>query len=69
MKQNIKTAARQYIKMAVQNLFLPVAYQLMKPAHIQKGLIVFADAHNHTVPSSMQPPYCGKSNGAALCRW
>lgn len=41
--------------MAVQNLFLPVAYQLMKPAHIQKGLIVFADAHNHTVPSSMQP--------------
>ena len=52
-KQNIKIVIRQYIKMAVQNILLPLAYQILKPAQIQKGLVVFADAHNKTVPPSM----------------
>lgn len=41
--------------MAVQNLFLPLIYQALKPRRIEKGLVVFADAHNTKAPSSMKP--------------
>lgn len=41
--------------MAVQNILLPIVYELLKPRQIEKGLVVFADAHNGKVPSSMAP--------------
>ena len=54
-KADIKIMIRQYVKMAVQNLLLPAVYSLHKPKQIEKGLVVFADAHNKKVPSSMAP--------------
>lgn len=54
-KADIKITIRQYVKMAVQNLLLPAVYSLLKPKQIEKGLVVFADAHNKKVPSSMAP--------------
>lgn len=55
LKADIKIIMRQYIKMAVQNLLLPAVYSLSKPKQVEKGLVVFADAHNKKVPSSMAP--------------
>lgn len=54
-KVDLKILLRQYVKMAVQKLLLPVVYQLNKPKQIEKGLVIFADAHNEKVPSSMAP--------------
>lgn len=51
----IKLIIRQYVKMAVQNILLPIVYQIQKPEKIQKGLIVFADAHHFQAPSSLAP--------------
>ncbi len=51
----LKLLLRQYIKMAVQNVLLPCVYRIQKPARIQKGLIIFADAHHAHRPASMAP--------------
>ncbi len=51
----IKLIIRQYGKMAVQNILLPLVYRMQKPEKIQKGLIVFADAHHFQAPSSIVP--------------
>lgn len=40
--------------MAVQNIILPLAYLLSKSRRIQKGLVIFADAHNDKCPVSME---------------
>ncbi len=45
---------KQYAKMAVQNILLPCVYRIQKPKRIQKGLVIFADAHNSKVPPSME---------------
>lgn len=50
----IKIIIRQYLKMAVQNLLLPVIYRIFRTKRIQKGLVVFADAHHFHVPASME---------------
>ena len=50
----IKIIIRQYLKMAVQNLLLPVIYGIFRTKPIQKGLVVFADAHHFHVPASME---------------
>lgn len=55
LNTDIKIFLKQYAKMAVQNLLLPLVYQLQKPKRIERGLVVFADAHNQNVPSSMAP--------------
>ncbi len=55
LKTDLKVLVRQYIKMAVQNLLLPAVYHLHRTKQIEKGLVVFADAHNAKVPSSMAP--------------
>lgn len=55
LKTDLKIIIRQYIKMGVQNILLPVVYRLQKPKQIEKGLVIFADAHHDTVPSSMAP--------------
>lgn len=54
-KINVKLIFRQYIKMGVQNILLPFVYQIAKPKQIEKGLVIFADAHNQRMPSSMAP--------------
>jgi len=41
--------------MLVQNVMLPVVYKIQCASDIQKGLVLFADAHNGSVPSSMAP--------------
>ncbi len=55
LKTDIKIVAKQYVKMAVQNILLPFVYCILKPKQIEKGLAVFADAHNSRVPSGMAP--------------
>ena len=55
LKTDLKMLIRQYLKMAVQSLLLPAAYRLFCTKQIEKGLLLFADAHNAKVPSSMAP--------------
>lgn len=43
------------MKMVVQNVLLPCVYRVLKPAHIQKELIIFADAHHTQAPPGMAP--------------
>lgn len=50
----VKILIRQYMKMGVQNLMLPVLYRIFRVKPIQKGLIIFADAHHFHVPASME---------------
>lgn len=52
---NGKLFIRQFMKMAVQSVLLPIVYRLHQGRQIEKGLVVFADAHNGKVPSSMAP--------------
>lgn len=52
---DVKMMARQLVKMAVQNVLLPLVYRFKKPSQIEKGLVVFADAHHDRVPPSMRP--------------
>ncbi len=40
--------------MAVQNIILPLVYFFSKARKIQKGLVIFADAHNDECPASMK---------------
>lgn len=40
--------------MTVQNIILPLVYFLSKTRHIEKGLVVFADAHHNECPVSLQ---------------
>lgn len=54
-KKDLMIIAKQYVKMAVQNILLPLVYRIQKPKQIESGMIVFADAHNSRVPSSMAP--------------
>ncbi|MGI6018583.1 MAG: CDP-glycerol glycerophosphotransferase family protein [Marvinbryantia sp.] len=61
---NIKFVIRQFIKMGVQNLFLPVVYRFCKKRHVNKNCIVFADAHHEDMPFSMRCLYQAvKKNG------
>lgn len=52
---DIKLVARQYVKMAIQNMLLPLVYNAGRHRQIEKGLVVFADAHHDSVPPSMEP--------------
>ena len=51
---NIKFVMRQWVKMAVQNLLLPLVYQLCKKKNINKRKVIFADAHHNRIPYSME---------------
>lgn len=59
---------KQYIKMLLQNVLLPVIYFVFCHAPVRKGSVIFADAHHETMPFSMRRMYeelqreCG--NGA-----
>lgn len=51
---NVKFIIRQYIKMMVQSVFLPVLYFFAKRKPVQEKKIIFADAHHGELPYSME---------------
>ena len=45
---------KQIVKITMQNVVFPVAYQLGKLHPVQKKLVIFADSHHNEVPYSME---------------
>lgn len=45
---------KQIVKMAVQHVYLPILYFFHSRGKVQKGLVIFADAHHNTIPFSME---------------
>lgn len=45
---------KQYIKMFVQGVVLPLYYRIYRGRPLDEKLVIFADAHNHTMPYSME---------------
>lgn len=60
---NIGFVVKQYMKMGVQNIILPVMYLFFKKKEIKKGSVIFADAHHDTLPFSMWALYEKISRG------
>lgn len=54
---NIKFMVKQYLKMGVQNFFLPVVYQICRKKEINRNLVLFVDAHHTALPFSMRCLY------------
>ncbi|MDO5293219.1 MAG: CDP-glycerol glycerophosphotransferase family protein [bacterium] len=54
---NIKFVLKQYVKMFVQSVVLPIVYSLHKYKPIEENLVIFADAHNSSMPYSMEYLY------------
>lgn len=48
---------KQYIKMLLQNVLLPVIYGAYRHRPVRKGSVIFADAHHEKMPFSMQRIY------------
>ena len=48
---------KQYLKMLLQNVFLPLVYAWYARRPIQRGLVLFADAHHEEIPFSMRRMY------------
>lgn len=51
---NFKFYVKQHLKMAVQHVYLPFVYFIHSRKKIEKGLVIFADAHHNELPFSMQ---------------
>ena len=51
---SIKHIAKEYVKMGVQNVYLPVLYKSAAKAPVDKNRVIFADAHSHSTPYSMK---------------
>lgn len=51
---DIKFFLKQCLKMAVQNIILPIVYFFARLRPINDGLVIFADAHNNKCPISME---------------
>lgn len=49
-----KSLIREYIKTVMQRVMLPALYSISKKKHIQKGLVILADAHHDELPYSMR---------------
>lgn len=54
---NIKFILRQYVKTAVNRVFLPVVYSWYRRRPVQKDKVIFADGHHHEIPYSMAYMY------------
>lgn len=54
---NLKFVLKQYIKMLIQNMLLPIYYNIYKKQEINDKLIIFADAHKEALPISMECVY------------
>ncbi len=48
---------KQYIKMLLQNILLPLLYEWFRRCPVRKGTVIFADAHHEQMPFSMQRMY------------
>lgn len=48
---------KQYIKMALQSVILPVVYRYYRQRPLNKRLVIFADGHTDGMPGSMQFMY------------
>jgi len=48
---------RQWIKMLLQNVLLPLVYRLYCRRPVESGLVLFADAHHEEIPFSMRRMY------------
>lgn len=48
---------KQYIKMLLQNVLLPILYRCFCHAPVRKGAVIFADAHHAELPFSMRRMY------------
>lgn len=48
---------KQYMKMFLQNVLLPLVYAWYARKPVQKGLVIFADAHHEDIPFSMRRVY------------
>ena len=46
---------KQFAKMFLQQVFLPLIYRRYRGQQTDDRLVVFADAHNDTMPASMEP--------------
>ena len=51
---SIKFVIRQWIKMAVQNILLPIVYDMCKRKNVNPRKVIFADAHHNRIPYSME---------------
>ena len=48
---------KQYVKMLIQNRYLPYIYRKACCNPVQKGRILFADAHHDTLTGNMKAVY------------
>ena len=48
---------KQYMKMFLQNILLPLFYRIYARRPVQKGSVIFADAHHEEIPFSMRRMY------------
>lgn len=48
---------KQYMKMLLQNVLLPIIYFCFRHAPVRKGSVIFADAHHEEMPFSMKRMY------------
>lgn len=49
-----KFYVKQVMKMAVQHIYLPLIYRIYSHCRLEKGLVIFADAHHYEIPFSMK---------------
>lgn len=50
-------SAKQYMKMFLQNIVLPLLYAVFRLAPVRRGSVIFADAHHEEMPFSMRRVY------------
>lgn len=48
---------KQYIKMLLQNVLLPLLYAFFRHRPVRKGSVIFADAHHEEIPFAMERMY------------
>ncbi len=51
---SVKHILKEYIKMFVQDVYLPMIYKKASRQPIEENKVIFADAHNHHTPYSMR---------------
>ena len=51
---SIKHVLKEYVKMGMQNLYLPSIYNAAAKAPVDPRKVIFADAHSHKTPYSMR---------------
>ncbi|MCD7735671.1 MAG: CDP-glycerol glycerophosphotransferase family protein [Lachnospiraceae bacterium] len=60
---------KQWIKMLLQNIVLPLVYFFYSRRPVEPGLVIFADAHHEEIPFSMRRMYDEvRQNGTAAKR-